>query len=281
MSFVPPLFKNFGKSAKDLFSKKYDYQNKLSVKNSVQSDLTVETSTTSDEKNNLSGSVKVTHKNKDFGKVEVEVDTKGAASAETTLSKLAKNVEVIVKVSEKPNGKATVEYKQDGVAASVAVDYSKSATKAEGSVAAGLDGFAVGGEGTYDFTKSDVAIYNAGAEYAGKEFYATVKTANKFDKVAGSYFHNINTGRAFKTQVGGTFEHDFAKKASVLSIGTEHEVDAATLVKGKLDSEGAYAAVVEHKLANPAVKINVAAGFNRSSGLAAQSFGVGFAFGEF
>jgi hypothetical protein len=281
MAFVPPFFKNFGKSAKDLLSKKYDYQNKLSAKNNVQSDLAIESSTTSDEKGNWSGNVKATYKNKDFGNVETEVDTRGTASSEATFTKLANNTSVIVKVTEKPTVRASAEYKQENVAAAVGVDWSKTTTTADGSVSAGLDGFAVGGDGKYDATKSEVASYNAGAEYAAKDFTASVKTDKKFEAVLVSYFHNVNTGRAGKTQVGGSFAHDWNKKTQVLTIGTEHDVDAATTLKGKVDSEGGVAGAVEHRLANPAVKINAAALFNKNSGFTAQQFGVGFTFGDF
>jgi hypothetical protein len=281
MAFVPPFFKNFGKSAKDLLSKKYDYQNKLTAKNNVQSDLALETSTTSDEKGNWSGSVKATYKNKDFGNVETEVDTRGTASAEITATKLANNTSVIVKATEKGTARVSAEYKQENLAGAVGIDWSKANTSADASVAAGLDGFAVGGEGKYDATKSDFSSYNAGAEYSAKDFTASVKTDKKFEAILASYFHNVNTGRAGKTQVGAQFGADFTKKTQVLTIGTEHDVDAATTLKGKVDSEGGVAGAVEHRLANPAVKINAAALFNRNSGFTAQQFGVGFTFGDF
>jgi voltage-dependent anion channel protein 2 len=281
MAFVPPFFKDFGKKAKDLLSKKYDYQNKLTAKNNVQSDLTIESSTTSDEKGNWSGAVKATYKDKAFGQVETEVDTAGKASVEVKAQKLVTNTSVNVKATQKQDARISAEYTQDNLSAIAGIDASKNGSSADLEVAAGLDGFAVGANGKYDFTKSEVNTYNAGAEYSAKDFTASVKTDKKFEAVLGSYYHNVSTGRAGKTQVGGQFSHDFNKKASVLTIGTEHDVDAATTLKAKVDSEGAVAGAVEHRLANPAVKINAAAAFNKNTGFAAQSFGVGFTFGDF
>ena len=60
------------------------------------------------------------------------------------------------------------------------------------------------------------------------------------------------------------------------------QLDAKTTVKSKLDSNGALSGVVEHKLSDPALKVNVAAEFDAtSSDLAAKKFGLGLVFGDF
>jgi hypothetical protein len=60
------------------------------------------------------------------------------------------------------------------------------------------------------------------------------------------------------------------------------QLDAKTSVKAKLDSTGTLSGVIEHKLADPRVKFNIAAEFDATSAdLAAKKFGLGLVFGDY
>jgi len=284
-AFVPPLWSKFGTNLKDLLSKKYDYKNQFVVKNNVGKDLTVESTITQGAASNFDGSVKATYKNKDFGQVETEVATvpnkdKATLASELKATKLYDGVTVIVKGSDVPNAKAGVEYRREAVAAAVTVEGTKESNSVDASLVAGFDGFSVGGQAKY-CSSHGVADYNFGAEYSQAEYALTLKTEAKTEKLVASYWHNVPTSRAFKTQVGGQVNWNLENGSKVLTVATEHELDAASLIKAKIDTEGVAAAVYETRLSNPNLKLSLSANWQvKDKVVAPKQFGVALAFGD-
>jgi voltage-dependent anion channel protein 2 len=283
-AFVPPLWSKLGNSFKDLIEKKFNFKNAIIIKNNVQADLTLEsTAYLGDHFGDFSGLVKTTYKNKDFGQFEGEIETTGNIKGELKASKLYDGLTIVLKATQKPTGKVTAEYKRENVSTTVSADVSNDKTVVEGTLVGGFDGFAVGGQVAYDTAAADVKDYNFGAEYAQGDFVATVKTSDKADKVAGSYFHTLPSSRnKLKTQVGGSMGWDLAAKKGVLTIAAEHDVDETTTGKAKIDSEGIIAGVVEHRLNNPNVKVALSAQWNgKQPGTTPDKFGVQATFGDY
>lgn len=283
MAYVPPLFSKFGKSVKDLLTKKYDYKNQLVLKNKLQADLTFEnTVNLGDQIGQFSGAVKSVYTNKSFGEVEVEVGTDGAASTEVRATKLQNGLAVTVKGTQKPSGRVNVEYRQESVATSVGFDYAK-ANSVDASLVAGLDNLAVGGTVKYDISASNVSDYNFGSEYSTKDYTATVKTEDKLDTLTASFFHNVpGTASGLKTQLGAQFSWDQSENKRVLTVAAEHDVDAVTGVKGKINTDGVVAAVVEHKLANPVARLAFSAEWAASKrNTTPEKYGFALTFGEY
>jgi voltage-dependent anion channel protein 2 len=285
MSFVPPLYSKLGKSLSDLFKKKFEYDSKISSRNNVNSELTIESSSNFTEKGTFAGNVKTTYKNKDFGEVEGELNTSGLVTGSLKLTKLADHLTVTASGTERPSGKLLAEYQKEYFAVSGQVEHNMDTTKLEGTVVVGFDGFAVGGQGRYDTATSDLEDYNAGAEYTHDDFTATLVTTDRADKLVASYFHKIkNRTAGLKTSVGGRFEYDLTKQANnrLLTIGVEHDIDASSNMKAKVDSNGTIAGVVEHRLNNPSLKLAFAAqwaGKNKTT--TPEKFGVGVHFGDY
>jgi voltage-dependent anion channel protein 2 len=285
MSFVPPLYSKFGKSLSDLFKKKFEYDSKISSRNIVNSELTIESSSSLTEKGNFTGNVKTTYKNKDFGEVEGEMNTSGLLTGSIKATKLADNLTVTLSGTERPCGKLLAEYQKEYFAVSGQVEHNMDTTKLEGTAVVGFDGFSVGGQARYNTATSEVEDYNAGAEYTHDDFTATLVTSDRADKLVASYFHKIkNRTAGLKTSVGGRFEYDLTKQANnrLLTIGVEHDIDAASNMKAKIDSNGSIAGVVEHRLNNPSVKLAFAAqwaGKNKTT--TPERFGVGVNFGDY
>jgi len=288
MSFVPPLWSKFGTSAKDLLTKKYDYKHQLTTKNNVASDLTVESTVGVNENSSLNGLVKAKYKNKDFGEIETEIGTvpnkdKATLSAEVKATKFYDGLTIIAKGSDgQPLVKLGAEYRQDSVATSVTVEHTKEANQVEGTLAAGFDGFSVGGQGKY-CSNHGVADYNFGAEYSQPEYALTLKTEKKAENLVGSYWHNVPTSRnKLKTQVGASVSWNLNEGNKVFTVGTEHDIDEVTTVKGKIDTEGALGTVLEHRLSNPAMRLNLSANWKvQDKTTAPKQFGVALTFGDY
>jgi voltage-dependent anion channel protein 2 len=245
--------------------------------------VTVESSASLTEKGSYTGSVKATYKNKDFGEVETEANTEGLLTGFVKATKLVDNLTVTVSGSERPSGKLLAEFQQDYFSVSGQVEHNSETTKVEATAVVGFDGFSVGGQARYDTATSDLEDYNAGAEYTHDDFTATLVTTDRADKLVASYFHKMKNRGGLKSSVGGRFEYDLTKQANnrVLTIGAEHEIDSATTAKGKIDSNGSIAALVEHRLGNPALKLAFGAqwsGKNKST--TPEKFGVGAYFGD-
>jgi voltage-dependent anion channel protein 2 len=284
-SFVPPLYSKLGKSLSDLLKKKFEYDSKINSRNAVNQELTVESAANLTEKGNYGGNVKTTYKNKDFGEVEGEVSTTGLLTGSVKATKLADNLTVTLSGSERPSGKLLAEYQKEYFAVSGQVEHNADTTKLEGTAVVGFDGFSVGGQARYDTATSDLEDYNAGAEYTHDDFTATLVTTERADKLVASYFHKIkNRTAGLKTAVGGRFEYDLTKQANnrVLTIGVEHDVDAASNFKAKVDSNGSIAGVVEHRLNNPSVKLAFAAQWSgKNKTTTPERFGVALNFGDY
>jgi voltage-dependent anion channel protein 2 len=284
MSSLVPLYSKLGKSFSDLLKKKFEYNSKVSVRNAVTSDVTIESSASLNDKGLYSGAVKSTYKNRDFGEVEVEANTDGLLSGKVKAKKLADNLVVTLSGNERPSGKLLADYQQENFSVSGSVEHNSETTKLEATAVVGFDGFSVGGHGRYDTATSDLEDYNAGAEYSHEDFTATLVTTDRADKLVASYFHKIkNRVGGLRTAVGGRFEYDLTKQSNnrVLTIGAEHEVDAATLAKAKIDSNGSIGAVVEHRLDNPSLKLAFAAQWNgKNKSTTPEKFGLGAYFGD-
>jgi hypothetical protein len=287
MAFVPPLWGKFGNNLKDLLTKKYDYKNQLAVKNNVASDLAIESTVGLGDAQTFTGTVKATYKNKDFGQIESEIGTapnkdKATLSTEVKATKIYDGLTVIVKGTDVPNVKVTGEYRQESVATSVQVEAAKDKTQVEGTLAVGFDGFTVGGQGRY-CGNHGVADYNFGAEYSQNEYALTIKTEKKTDLLVGSYWHNIPSSRnKLKTQVGGQVNWNVDNGSKVFTVGTEHDIDEGTTVKGKIDTDGVLGAVVEHRLTNPAVKLNLSGNWQvKDKSTNPKQFGVALTFGDY
>lgn len=121
--------------------------------------------------------------------------------------------------------------------------------------------------------------YNFKVDYTQKSLLATVKTSSGRSKFTAGVAQQWCKGWYFGAQV----EHNVKAASTNLTVGSKSKIDDNTAIFAKVDSTGVLAASVEHKLANPALKVNAAAQFNLkgSNCCAAEKFGLGMTFGDF
>jgi len=282
-SFVPPFFKNFGKSTKDLFKKKYDFDNTVKVINKSKNGVTIES--TGNLSKSYQGTVNVKYVNKDFGEVESEFTTLASAEnkASLKLKKLAPGLTVTAGVSgsKKAVANVDVEYSQDCFAAQANIKSDLETTKIDAYGSVGFDGISVGGQVALNVSSgAQIVDTNVGAEYTNSDFTATVFTEKNCDFVTASYFSRLNKD----TAVGASFKYEVAGKQSrTLTVGVEQQLDFDTVVKAKAElPTGVVSTAVEHKLSNPRVQVGVASSFNAlKQPFTVDSLGFGFTFGDY
>lgn len=276
-SFVPPLFKNFGKAFSDLLKEQFEYKKQFKVKTHT-GDVTVETGAESLSKaGDFGGSLKATYKNADIGTFEASLCTSGTTKYSVKADKLTKGLAVKVSGDEKPAGKVEVDYAQEFLSSSVNVEVSKESTAVDGAGVIGFDGLAVGGHVKYDVSGQKLADFNAGAEYAQADFTVTVKTTDQANKVHTSYLHKYSKDLS----LGAAFCYDIEASKRLLTFGSSFRVCEHNFTKVKVDTNGVLSAIWEHKLKSPAVKFVLSSELNaKAVSTVPEKFGLALHLGD-
>lgn len=282
----PIFFDKFGKSTKDIFSKKFNYDQsiKFGIKNPAKDDMNVE-STVTFKDNSVSGKSVITGKvikNTDF---EVEVNTGGKSVAKTTYKCDSGNCVVNLKhtVGDPKTNKgalthtANVDYKVKAEPVSFAgsVNVALAATDTKPSLAASLvtlyKGLNLGASTAYSFENKAVTDYNVGAEFAQGNYQITAKTAKKGESLVVSFFQKVSDRH--KASVRLNFTNKFADKC--FEVANEFDMDDKTNAVVALDSHGTVEAALVHSYG--AFKLTTCATFS-ASGSESKKVGMGLHF---
>lgn len=276
---MPALFNDIGKKSKDLFSKKYDYKNEIKTINKAKDGLKIEAGLCYGK--GVAGSMKGTYKTKDY-EAEVELNSceKSDDKAKVSFGKLVDNLDLELTASSSSTAGLAATYKMDSFVTKLEVDHSSSSTavKVQGSV--GFNDFVAGVGAAVDATNAnfDLKDYNFGAQYTHGDIVAALKTAKGRNDVSLSVVHKLSSSLSWGTSL---MFHP-SDSSRILGLGMEYELSKVTSVKSMADSAGAVAFAVEHKLANPNVKVNLAAQFNVNNYPApAEKFGMSLVFGDY
>eukprot|EP00823_Brevimastigomonas_motovehiculus_P007030 TRINITY_DN6050_c0_g1_i1.p1 TRINITY_DN6050_c0_g1~~TRINITY_DN6050_c0_g1_i1.p1 ORF type:complete len:312 (-),score=60.38 TRINITY_DN6050_c0_g1_i1:1115-1984(-) len=288
MSFIPPFFSKLGEKVKDLFTKGYDYEHQAKVKSAIDPKLSIESAAILKGNNEIGGNSKLKYK-PSFGEIEAEVHTKGDASAQIKHTKLTDGLSLIFKAvgapAAKRAGKFTTEYKRDAFAGTASVNVTeKLDTTTELSAVTGFDGFSFGGQVLHDASAKAAHDFNIGTEYTPSPAYTlTLKTLQQMGQLQFGYIHNIKNDK-LNTSVGGTFTYDrLATEPSdmrVFALGADHQIDEKTKVKGSVDTRAILCGMVEHKLHNPNMKVNLSSQWDVKKQSTPTKFGCGLSFGD-
>jgi voltage-dependent anion channel protein 2 len=256
----------------DFFKEQFDYSKQLKLKSTTANGVVLESSL----KDGVEGGVKATYKQSDVGTFQVDLSTAGSAKYSFKAEKLAKGLTAKLSGDETPSGKVEIDYAQEMVSTSVVSDVSANSVVLDGAVTAGLDGFSAGGHVKYDVSAQQTRDFNVGAEYSSSDYTVTIKTSDSISKFAAGYFHNYSSDM----QIGVQVQYDLRSSSNVITVGGSCKLDAASAVKLKVDSHGLLAAVLEHRLAGPSVKILLAAETNAKASTAPERFGVTLLLGD-
>jgi len=275
MPFTPPLFGKLGKDCSDLLKKKYDFKNKVTSKYSISDGLPLDLEVNGDFTKDLAGSLKSTWKDSSFGEVETTCHTAGKLDGSVKLKKLFKGLEVTAKGSASPclAGTVSADLRQENFSASA--EFAKSKLTASGVV--GTSGLSFGFKGQCCLEKQILTDYNLGLQYAQPDFIFTVLSKKKGDDVEASLYHTGS--KAYS--IGVQMKYPSSGKTSG-TVGTQYKLDKATTLKAKVDSLGVLSTALEHTLANPCLKVGLAAQFSGvgTSTITSEKFGIGLTFGN-
>jgi len=290
MAFVPPLFSKLGKSASDLFSKKYDFKHNVSTKTKAKNGLAFTTGFDVAPKG-LGGLVKLKYKKDTFGEAEAELKTGGVVKGTVKAKKVVKNAVLIAGVDGKPkehpkepSGKVGVEYTQESFSgvATFETSFWKHSLLHVATVL-GFDGISVGGEIKVDPNNTKKPQdYGVAAQYDKHDYTVTVKTADKFEGLTLQGFFKASADHQVGVQINKKLD---GSNDDSLAIGTEYRIDPITKLKAKGDTKGILSMAWEHRLKNPQVLLTAASSLDaanlKTGNFAAKDFGISVLFGDY
>jgi hypothetical protein len=303
MAFQPPLFGDFGKKAKDLFKKKYEFDNQLVVINKTADGHSVESKIIAANDAPLRGHFKSTCNVKTWGQMNgvCESEFHTVADKESKVSykftEFMKNLSVKLSLvgvrpevkGETPDfpegwGAAEATWSQDYFSGSAGVRSNGQKTLLDFVGAIGYENFSVGGKAVADLaSKAAPNDVNFGVEYLSRnnDYVVSAYTEKKRSTLVVSYLQNITK----KHSIGASLSYGLTKPGRTLTVGTDYPVDIDTTLRAfaKIDSNKDNATVsvaAEHRLSNALV--GVAAEFNVApSATTAGKLGVSVTLGDF
>jgi len=121
--------------------------------------------------------------------------------------------------------------------------------------------------------------YNFKLDYSQKNLLAQAKTERGRSVLTAWVAQQCCPGWYWGAQV----QHKVKDGSTNLTLGSKYKLDENTSIFKKVDTSGILSTSIQHTLANPAVKVNVAAQHNlfSSNACAAEKFGLGMTFGDF
>jgi len=237
----------------------------------------------------LTGYLKSNYRcNNGKGESSFELSTDAARESKANLKffNLARGLIVNLTTSTKdknfkrPVAGVEFEYTHANVAATASLKSDSDVHQVDSSLSIGSDGLSVGGRVLVDVTRgADVIDTAFGGEYSTSDFTVSTYSESNMGVLKAGYHQRINADHT----VGALFAYQLGKQERSLTVGNEYRVDAATTVKSKIElPTGNLFTSVEHRLANPALLLTVAAQFNaKSQSFAADKLGVQVTMGDF
>lgn len=197
---TPPSYGDLGKSARDLFSKGFNYGfYKGELKTSTEGGAKFTTSGSHNhDSGKVNGSLELKYKWKDYGLEFVEKwNTDNTLGTEITIEdQLAKGLKLSFDTSFAPqtgkkSGKIKAAYKQDYVNTNIDVDFDFAGPTVHGAAVAGYNGWLAGYQMSFDTSKSKLTRNNFAVGYKAGDFQLNT-TVNDGSEFSGSVYQKVN-----------------------------------------------------------------------------------------
>ncbi|KAB2604844.1 mitochondrial outer membrane protein porin 4 [Pyrus ussuriensis x Pyrus communis] len=235
MGSSPAPFSEIGKSAKDLLTKDYNFDQKftLSVVGSTGLGLTA---------NGLKrdeifiGDVNTLYKSRNTT-VDVKVDTYSNVATKVTLSDVLPCTKVALsfRIPDHKSGKLDVQYLHPHAALDSSIGLNPTPLL-ELSGTIGSKDLSLGAEIGFDTTSSLLTKYNAGISFNKPDFSAALLLMDKGQTLKASYIHAVDSLNG--TTVAAELTHRFSTYENSFTLGSSHVIDPFNVVKTRFSDNG-------------------------------------------
>jgi len=249
---TPPQYGDLGKSARDLFSKGFNYgafKLDATQKSSSNVQFKVSGKSSHDAGNKVDGHLETKYECKEYGLKFVEkITTDSILGTEVTIEdQFAKGLKLVFDTTFTPHtgvksGKLKTGYKQELVNVNVDVDFSGGPV-VHGAAVLGHKGWLAGYQMAFDTTKSALTKNNFSLGYLGPDFtlHTDVKDGTEF---TGSYHHKVSAD----LEAGGQLSWVSGSNATRLALAAAYKLDAQSKLRAKINNSLQIGLSLEHKL---------------------------------
>ncbi|KAF7809921.1 mitochondrial outer membrane protein porin 2 [Senna tora] len=245
MTKGPGLFSDIGKKAKDLLTKDYSADQKLTISSYSSDGVTL--ASTAVKKGGLStGDVAAQYKHKNTI-VDFKVDTESKISTTLTFTDLATSTKTITscKLFDYNSGKLEIQYFHDIATLTTAVGLNKSPV-IDASATVGIPSIVFGAEASYDTTSGRFTKYTTGLSVTKPDYSASILLGDKGDSVRVLYLHHLDQLK--KNAAVAEITRRFSTNENTFTVGGSFAIDHLTQVKAKLNNHGKLAALLQHEV---------------------------------
>jgi len=293
MAYVPQQFSNIGKSVKDLFKQKYDFDTTVKSIRKTNTGETLEAGGVWNRAGAGRGYLKISKPAPQYTvDAQIHTDASQETKAALKFAKIATGAVLTTTVTTKdddfkgstrPIGIVEGTYAADKVATTLTVKSNLfEQIKGKAAVTVGADGFSVGASVGVDASRGvSVSDYNFGAQYDTRDYTASLFTEKRAEVVNASIFHRPSVNQI----IGATVKTDLHFSAPKVTLGTDYKLNAYSNIRAKVDlPENTVTAAYEYKSADPQLSVGLAATFKPTEFaqvIKANNFGVTVTFGDY
>uniref|UniRef100_A0ACD5TUB1 Uncharacterized protein n=1 Tax=Avena sativa TaxID=4498 RepID=A0ACD5TUB1_AVESA len=238
----PVPFVNFGKTARDLLHKDYNFDQKFSLSTTSDSGFGVTaTGVRIDEL--FIGDIHTQHKSSK-ATVDVKIDSDSRVSSTVTVDEMLTGLKTSFsfRVPDQKSGKLDLQYLHDRFTLNSSIGLA-SAPLVELSGTVGTNQLTVGAEVGFDSASASVTKYNSGISYNKDDISASLLLSDKGETLKASYIHMFSPTSA----VAAELTHRFKTKENYYTIGSSHALDSSTLVKTRFSNSGKTGLLCQHE----------------------------------
>uniref|UniRef100_A0A7N0T4P1 Uncharacterized protein n=1 Tax=Kalanchoe fedtschenkoi TaxID=63787 RepID=A0A7N0T4P1_KALFE len=245
MSKGPSLFSDIGKKPRDLLTRDYNADQRLSV--STYSSTGVALTSSAGKKGGFStGDVAAVYKYKNT-LIDAKVDTASTIATSITFFDVFPSTKAVasIKLPDYTSGKLEAQYFHDHATFTTAVSLNQTPV-VDLSATLGNPTIAFGAEAGYETSTGNFTKYTAGIGVTQPDSSASVLLGDKGDSLKVSFVKNLD--KLKRTNLAGEFSRRFSTNENTVTVGCSHIIDPLTQVKVKLNNHGQLATVLQHEV---------------------------------
>ncbi|XP_054808844.1 mitochondrial outer membrane protein porin 2-like [Prosopis cineraria] len=245
MSKGPVLFSDIGKKAKDILTKDYNSDQKVTI--STYSSAGVALISTAVKKGVRStGDVAAQYKHNN-AVIDVKVDAESNISTTLTFTDIIQSTKTIAsfKLLDYNSGKLEVQYFHDHATLTTAFGLTQPPV-IDVSATIGTPGIAFGAEAGYDTANGSFPKYTAGISVTRPDSCASIILGDKGDSIRASYLHYLDQPK--KSAAVAEITRKFSTNENTFTVGGSFAIDHLTQVKARVNNHGTLGALLQHEI---------------------------------
>ncbi|KAL9242274.1 hypothetical protein vseg_016292 [Gypsophila vaccaria] len=268
---APAPFTFFGKSARDLLTKDYNFDHKFML--TVPSANGMGLMATGVKKDQVFiGDVSTQYRSGNTT-VDLKVNTYSNIFTKVTVKEALPGIKTALSfnIPDHKSGKVDLSYSNYHAAVNSSVGLNPTPLL-DFNAAIGNKDVSLGGEAAFDTASASFIKYNAGITVNKSDFCAALLLMEKGQTLKASYYHIVNPS----TAVAAEMTHRFSSHKNSFMIGSSHVVDRISSMKTRFSDDGKVGMLYQREW-RPKSLVTFSAEYNTKATGSSSKFGVALA----